>query len=73
MDYRKKNSKASKLATEAKENSAAMMIISQRSPLELDTMQRQKSVSTKVERRIAVVRSPAEEEFPMMRSLIRFI
>jgi hypothetical protein len=73
MDYRKKNSKASKLATEAKEKAAAMMIITQNSPLELDTKQRQKSVSTKVERRIAVVRNPAEDEFPMMRSLIKFI
>jgi hypothetical protein len=73
MDYRKKNSKASKLASEAKENSTAMMIISQRPPLELDSVQRQKSVSTKVERRIAVVRSPAEEDYPMMRNLIKFI
>jgi hypothetical protein len=49
MDYRKKNSKASKLAAEAKQNSTTMMVITQNSsPLEMEAKQRQKSVSTKV-------------------------
>ena len=74
MDYRKKNSKASKLAAEAKQNSTTMMVITQNSsPLEMEAKQRQKSVSTKVCRRFAVVRNPVEDEYPMMQNLIKFI
>ena len=50
------------------------MIMQQlKSPLEIEDVKRQKSVSTKVQRRIAVVKSPADEEFPMMRNFIKFI
>lgn len=74
MDYRKKNTKATKFAAEAKNKTAYMMVIEQgNSSLDIETVKRQKSVSTKVQRPLVIVRSPLENEFTMIRSLVKCI
>ena len=41
--------------------------------MDIETVKRQKSVSTKVQRPLVIVRSPLENEFTMIRSLVKCI